>query len=73
MIPMSLRASDPLGTRVTLPCGHTLNLPWGISPEAGLAELLHHETVCDQDPAFLFSGAVASARPALPPAPEVRA
>ena len=46
---MSGRGEDdggPVGTLVVLACGHRIPLPWDLSPEAGIAELLHHEAGC---------------------------
>jgi hypothetical protein len=39
----------PTGTRLRLPCGHRWTMPWGLPPEAAMADLLHHQTVCDLD------------------------
>jgi len=38
------------GSRVRLPCGHALTMPWGLSPAVVAAELLRHESQCDLDP-----------------------
>ena len=36
----------PVGTRFVLTCGHRIRVPWDLPPEAGIAELLHHEADC---------------------------
>jgi len=38
--------SGPVGTLVLLACWHRIPLPWDLAPEAGVAELLHHEAGC---------------------------
>jgi len=39
---------EPTGTRLRLPCGHRWTMPWGLPPEAAMADLLHHQSVCDR-------------------------
>jgi len=41
---------EPAGTRVHLPCGHQWTMPWGVPPEAAMADLLRHQSQCDLDP-----------------------
>jgi len=35
------------GTVAMLPCGHAMWIPWGLSPEAALADVLRHGNDCD--------------------------
>jgi hypothetical protein len=48
---------EPTGTRLRLPCGHRWSMPWGLPPEAAMADLLRHETLCELN----------AARPVLDP------
>ena len=73
MTAVRVGALDTLGVRVTLSCGHTLSLPWGVPPEAVLADLLHHENVCEREPDFPFYGAFAPGSSPPTPSSEARA
>ena len=44
-------------TFAQLSCGHRVRLPWGISPEVALADLLRHESDCRVEPEMTFHGA----------------
>jgi hypothetical protein len=46
---VELRRDLP-GTRLVLPCGHQWTMPRGLPPEAAVADLLQHESMCDLDP-----------------------
>lgn len=37
---------EPVGSRVRLRCGHRWRQPWGLPPEAVVADLLQHVVVC---------------------------
>lgn len=37
---------EAVGTNVRLECGHCLELPWGLAPEAAIADLLQHRASC---------------------------
>jgi hypothetical protein len=40
---------DGAGTKILLDCGHRITLPWGLTPEAAVADLLHHRASCDRE------------------------
>ncbi len=62
--------TEAVGARVMLDCGHWLSLPWGLAPEAAVAELLHHHALCDPEPAARRSGGFLAVPPAWLPFPE---
>jgi len=43
------RPPAPNETRLRLPCGHRWSLPWGLPPEAAMADILRHQTLCELD------------------------
>ncbi|HYA10904.1 MAG TPA: hypothetical protein VEH10_04460 [Thermoplasmata archaeon] len=61
---------DPVGTRVILECGHRLPVPWSLSPEAAVAEVLHHLAVCEHDLGLPVSAGILPTSPVWLPFPE---
>ena len=62
--------NEAVGTRVVLPCGHRVVLPWAVPPEAVLADLLRHQSECEVDAGGPFFPPVRSLALAPPNAAE---
>ncbi len=52
---------EAAGTNVRLECGHCVELPWDLAPEAAVADVLQHRASCSAGAMQLFDGGFAVA------------